>query len=179
MDIAEGPAYIVKVIVTLRDAEDEQFQLYQVLEHAPSLDADNATTIVEELVHLAAHLDLATNPIHGDLAGTSLAQGFFDRRLDAFSPPRAGRGLLVIDLVRRYLHVHRDVLWPERGLFDALRRLGFEVVQTDGRWRRPPYQSLWRMEDCSGSSHGVRLPEWRGSRKWLCPSGQTRVSVGR
>lgn len=144
VDILEGPAYVVKVIVSWREPEDEQFQLYQVLEHAPSLDADNATTIVEELVHLAAHLDLAANPIHGDLAGTVLAQHFFDRRVEAFSPPTAGRSLLVIDLVRRYLHVHRDLVWPDRSLFDALRRLGFEVARTDGRWRRPPYQSLWR-----------------------------------
>lgn len=144
VDIPEGPAYIVKVIVSWREPADELFQLYQVLEHAQSLDADNAATIVEELVHLAAHLDLAASPIHGDLAGTALAQHFFDRRVEAFSPPPAGRGLLVIDLVRRYLHVHRDILFPQRGLFDGLRRLGFEVAQTDGRWRRPPYQSLWR-----------------------------------
>lgn len=143
-DIAEGPAYIIKTIAGWRQPDDQFFQLYQVMDHARSLDADNATTIIEELVHLAAHLDLGINPIHNDLAGTVLAQHFFDHRADSFSPPRAGSGMLVIDLVRLYIHVHRDIIWPHRTLFDVLRRLGFEVRKTNGRWRRVPYQNLWR-----------------------------------
>lgn len=142
--IPEGPAYVVKAIVSWRQPADQSFQLYQVIDHATSMDADNATTILEELVHLAAHLDLATNPIHNDLAGTVLAQHFFDRRVEAFSAPRARSGLLVIDLVRLYVHVHRDIIWPHRTLFDVLRRVGFEVAQTNGRWRRVLYQDLWR-----------------------------------
>lgn len=143
--------YIIKAIPTWRRPDDEVFQIHQVVEYAAALDPDNATTLLEELVHLAAHLDLTTNPVHNDLAGTALAQHFFDRRLEPFEPPGAGTGLLVIDLVRSYVHVHRDPVWPPAGLFDALRRLSFEVVRTRGRWRRTANQNLWRTGRLAGS----------------------------
>ncbi len=172
LDIPEGTAYIVKVIAIWRQPDEEFFQLYQVIEHARSLDADNATTALEDLVHLAAHLDLATNPIHGDLVGSDLAGHFFDRRVEAFAPPKAGTGALVIDLVRRYVHVHRDIIWPHRSLFNVLRRLGFEVAQTNGRWRRVPYETLWRTGvNYSGSSREILLPVSTGSKNPLCRSG--------
>ncbi len=151
MNIPEGPAYIIKVIPTFWHSSDRSFQMVQVVEYAEALDTDNASTILEELVHLAAHLDLATNPFHNELAGTALGQYFFEKRVDAFEPPNASQSLLVIDLVRRYVHIHRDAVWHQPALLRALRRLGFEVVRTRGRWQQPAYQNLWRDGMLSGS----------------------------
>lgn len=96
------------------------------------------------MIHLAAHLELATNPIHNDLAGTALAHHFFVRGIEPFKPPGSNQSVLVVDLVRRYVHIHRDAVWRQPGLLDALPRNGFEVVWTRGRWRPVPYQNLWR-----------------------------------
>ncbi len=144
MDIPEGPAYVIKPIASWMRPADDVFRLFQVVEYASALSADNATTILQELVHYAAHLDLATNPIHNDLTGTVLAHGLFERRVDSFEPPKRGSSLLVIDLVRRSIHIHRGAIWPTPNLIEALRRLGFDVSLTQGQWRRAPYQNLWR-----------------------------------
>ena len=69
--ISTAQAYIVKAGPVIVRPNDETFGIYQWVEHAEDLDADNATTILDDLVHLAAHLDLATNPFHNDLVGTS------------------------------------------------------------------------------------------------------------
>lgn len=149
--IPEGEAYIVKAVSTFRRPEDQFFQIQQVVDYAPVLTADDATTILEELVHLAAHLDLSKNALHNDLAGTALGLHFFEPRSEPFKPPRGDSSLLVIDLVRSYIHIHQDAVWPHQSLFDALRRLGFEVVLGRGRWRRVPYQNLWYAGKLVGS----------------------------
>ncbi|MCL5962191.1 MAG: hypothetical protein M1358_23230 [Chloroflexi bacterium] len=143
-DIPEGPAYIIKPIASWTRPTDDVFQLFQVVEYASALSADNATTILEELVHYAAHLDLATNPIHSDLVGTVLGHELFERGVDSFKTPKRDSSLLVIDLVRRSIHVHRNAIWPTPYLIEALERLGFDASLTQGQWRRAPYQNLWR-----------------------------------
>lgn len=87
-DIPEGEAYLVKAITGFRRPEDERFQIQQGVDYARALSADNATTILEELVHLAAHLDLWKYPLHNELAGIALGRHFFEGRFEPFQPPR-------------------------------------------------------------------------------------------